>query len=279
MGVGLFSLGISFNAHAADLPTKATIKNIPSAVSVVVGDTYHIKADVKGKIPTNALKVESTNKTKFVVKSVTQKNGKLYIDVQAKRVGNAKVSVKAYENKKCTVSKTVTVNVKEPTAEQREKAGYQLLRANGFSHTGACAVLGNLQYESNLNPNNAYKSYYGMMMLKGERLQNMKSWCGKNGYSYKSFSGQMAFLVHEMPSRMKTQGYNAVKKANASAVAFRNATTEFAVGYNGAITTSAVRKRGDAPYTGKIYKNAKGKYVTGLYTRISKAETLYRKFK
>lgn len=83
-------------------------------------------------------------------------------------------------------------------AASNEKKIFNLLTGKyGFSIAGACGVMSNLRSESGYRPNTG-KRYYGLVQWGGGRKSNLKKYCKKHGYSYKSVEGQVAFMVYEL---------------------------------------------------------------------------------
>lgn len=78
---------------------------------------------------------------------------------------------------------------------------YAYLRDQGFTHAGACGIMGNLQQESSFNPLCTSKSgqYFGIEQLGYDgRRQALEAYCTTNGLDYKTIAGQISYLVYEL---------------------------------------------------------------------------------
>ncbi|MBQ1446175.1 MAG: RluA family pseudouridine synthase [Solobacterium sp.] len=89
-----------------------------------------------------------------------------------------------------------------PVQEQgdnRSTIEYYLVNNMGMNHAAACGVLANIQRESSYNPG-AYNpsGYYGICQWGGGRYDRLYSWCGENGLSGDSLSGQLGYLGYEL---------------------------------------------------------------------------------
>lgn len=78
-----------------------------------------------------------------------------------------------------------------------------------LSPAAACGVLANIEYESDFNCNLVGDSgtSYGICQWHNERLTNLKNYCAKNGYSYKTLEGQLHFLEYELNNNKSDTGY------------------------------------------------------------------------
>lgn len=77
---------------------------------------------------------------------------------------------------------------------------YAYLRDQGFTHAGACGIMGNLQQESNFNPTCSTGSYHGIEQIGFERWAACQAYCSTNGLDYNSIAGQISYLVYELTS-------------------------------------------------------------------------------
>ncbi len=79
----------------------------------------------------------------------------------------------------------------------------------GLNSAAACGVLANIEQESNFNPNlyGDNGSSYGICQWHNGRFDNLKSFCAKNGYSWKTLEGQLYFLKYELEKQESTTGY------------------------------------------------------------------------
>lgn len=84
-----------------------------------------------------------------------------------------------------------------------------LVNNMGLTPAAACGVLANIQYESDFNYNltGDNGTSYGICQWHNERLTNMKNYCSKNGYDWKSLEGQLNFLKYELATNKSDTGY------------------------------------------------------------------------
>lgn len=80
----------------------------------------------------------------------------------------------------------------------QETIYYFLILEMGCTPVTACAIMGNIAQECGYNYNDVSGSAYGLIQWTGSRKSSLISWCGSNGYSYKSLVGQLYFLRYEM---------------------------------------------------------------------------------
>ncbi len=78
----------------------------------------------------------------------------------------------------------------------------------GLNSAAACGVLANIEKESNFNPNlyGDSGSSYGICQWHNSRFENLKAYCNKNGYSWKSLEGQLRFLKYELNTNKTDTG-------------------------------------------------------------------------
>lgn len=74
---------------------------------------------------------------------------------------------------------------------------------------GACGVLANIEAESDFNPNlyGDGGDSYGICQWNLSRFDNLISFCNKNGYNWKSLTGQLYFLKYELTNNKSDTGY------------------------------------------------------------------------
>ncbi|MGN0178437.1 MAG: phage tail tip lysozyme, partial [Monoglobaceae bacterium] len=94
----------------------------------------------------------------------------------------------------------------------------------------ACGVLANIKAESNFNPTSSYTEKggyisYGICQWNRGRLDNLKSFCSKNGLDYKSLNGQLAFLKSELEGSKRTVWNKIKSESNTEAGAYGAAYT------------------------------------------------------
>lgn len=84
-----------------------------------------------------------------------------------------------------------------------------LVNDMGLTPAAACGVLANIQYESDFNYNLTGDSgtSYGICQWHNGRLTNMKNYCDKNGFDWKSLEGQLNFLKYELATNKSDTGY------------------------------------------------------------------------
>ncbi len=67
----------------------------------------------------------------------------------------------------------------------------------GLSPAAACGILTNMYCESKYDPTVGSSDSFGLCQWTGARFTNLKNYCSKNGYNYKTIDGQMNFLKSE----------------------------------------------------------------------------------
>ncbi len=82
----------------------------------------------------------------------------------------------------------------------------------GFNSAAACGVLANIKAESTFNPTAYNKSggSYGICQWTGGRFTKLKNFCAEKGFDYKSLTGQLYYLEHELKDGY-TKTYNYLK--------------------------------------------------------------------
>lgn len=95
-----------------------------------------------------------------------------------------------------------------------EQKCYEYFKKNmGLNTAGACGILANIKYESGFRPN-VYGdggTSYGICQWHNTRFTNLKNYCSKNNYDYKSIEGQLHFLQYELEHNYKSL-INYIKK-------------------------------------------------------------------
>ncbi|MDD6275914.1 MAG: phage tail tip lysozyme [Clostridia bacterium] len=78
----------------------------------------------------------------------------------------------------------------------------------GLNSAAACGVLANIEAESNFNPNltGDNGTSYGICQWHAGRFDNLKSYCEKNGYNYKTIEGQLKYLQYELTNNKSDTG-------------------------------------------------------------------------
>ena len=79
----------------------------------------------------------------------------------------------------------------------------------GLNSAAACGVLANIEKESDFNPTlyGDNGTSYGICQWHNSRFDNLKNFCTKNGYSWKTLEGQLHFLKYELETQPSTTGY------------------------------------------------------------------------
>lgn len=86
----------------------------------------------------------------------------------------------------------------------------------------ACGIMANIERESSFDPtvviidSNGLPSG-GLCQWNGGRFSNLKSFCSKNGYSYLSIEGQLAYLKNEISSSYYSHIYDYLKNCSNTA--------------------------------------------------------------
>ncbi len=106
-------------------------------------------------------------------------------------------------------SLTVTGSAAAPTNNTVKTIYNFLIDEMGLSSAAACGVLANIEKESNFNPQlyGDSGSSYGICQWHNGRFDNLKNFCNKNGYSWKTLEGQLHFLKYELETNPSTTGY------------------------------------------------------------------------
>ena len=87
-----------------------------------------------------------------------------------------------------------------------------------LNKAGACGVLANIEAESDFNPNlyGDGGDSYGICQWNLSRFDNLISFCNKNGYNWKTLTGQLYFLKYELTNNKSDTGYILDKLKNVS---------------------------------------------------------------
>lgn len=76
---------------------------------------------------------------------------------------------------------------------------YAYLRDQGFTHEGACGIMGNIQQESSFDPLNTTGNFFGLVQWGYDgRRQALQAFCTTNGLDYNTIAGQMSYLMYEL---------------------------------------------------------------------------------
>lgn len=77
---------------------------------------------------------------------------------------------------------------------------YFLKHYMGMNDAAACGVVANIEKESNFRPDlyGDNGTSYGICQWHNSRFDALKSYCSKNGYDYKTITGQLFYLKYEL---------------------------------------------------------------------------------
>jgi len=169
---------------------------------------------------------------------------------------------------------TVKAADRESGFSKIEDQIYATLVSEGYSHAGACGVLGNIYAENpafiaDLEANDG--ATYGLFQWTdtGKRRRRMIIWCNNHLLESDTITGQMAFAIHEI------EGGDAIAsrlsdylKATENA---KEAAMEFAVGFERCIGTTK-NSVDDGIYEGNLYPEYSGSSYQALAKRMEAAE-------
>lgn len=90
------------------------------------------------------------------------------------------------------------------------------IKKMGYNAAAASGVLANIKAESNFNPNcyGDNGTSYGICQWHNERFTALKKWCGSNGYSWTSMTGQLNYLKKELSANTSTYLWNGLTISN-----------------------------------------------------------------
>lgn len=96
-----------------------------------------------------------------------------------------------------------------PTSKTVQTIFDFLVDEMGLNSAAACGVLANIEKESNFNPTlyGDNGTSYGICQWHNSRFDNLKNFCAKNGYSWKTLEGQLYFLKYELENQASTTGH------------------------------------------------------------------------
>lgn len=104
---------------------------------------------------------------------------------------------------------SVVPSAASPTNKTAQAIFDFLVFEMGLNSAAASGVLANIEKESDFNPNlyGDSGSSYGICQWHNGRFDNLKNFCNKNGYSWKTLEGQLYFLKYELETQKSTTGY------------------------------------------------------------------------
>lgn len=168
---------------------------------------------------------------------------------------------------------TVQAADRESGFSKIEDQIYATLVSEGYSHAGACGVLGNIyaenpDYIADLEANNG--STYGLFQWTdtGQRRRRMIIWCNNHLLQSDTVTGQMAFAIHEIEG-----GDSIASRLSDYLKATENAgeaAEEFAVGFERCIG-STNNPSDDGIYSGNLYPEHSGETYQALSKRVEAA--------
>ena len=142
---------------------------------------------------------------------------------------------------------------------------------------GACGVLANIEAESNFNPNlygdGGYS--YGICQWNTSRFTNLKNYCNKNGYDWKTLQGQLYFLKYELTNNKSDTGYildklkDVANTAQGAGSAAHAAAAASPASQASAAATTAQQQL--AAFRKAL--DARPRYAAGLSTRMQSAQS------
>jgi len=150
---------------------------------------------------------------------------------------------------------------------------YATLIEAGYSHAGACGILGNMAVENpDFDPTleSANGKYYGLFQWSdvGERRTNLHKFCETRLFKPDKITGQMAFAFYEL------QGGDSIACRLDSFLRetddARLAAMEFAAGFERCVGETSVPEN-DGIYLGDIYPEYNQRTYQALALRIDKA--------
>lgn len=171
-----------------------------------------------------------------------------------------------------SISKANTNNISSGFSEIEDKI-YTTLISSGYSHAGACGIMGNMSVENpefipDLEANHG--ATYGLFQWSdvGNRKTNLFNWCNNRILHPKKVEGQLAFAIYELSGgdTIAAKANDYLKNTTDSTVA----AMEFAAGFERCIGSTSNPKN-DSKYNGLIYPERKGSTYQALAKRISKA--------
>ena len=123
-------------------------------------------------------------------------------DYDLSKSGSYDLIVSVSDKNGLKTEKPFTLNVRNRAVSGSE--GYSIIYGYltgtyGYNKAAACAILANIRYESNFNPDIG-DYYYGLCQWGGSRQSNLFNYCASNGLDASSIEGQLKYLDHEMSS-------------------------------------------------------------------------------
>lgn len=97
-------------------------------------------------------------------------------------------------------SKAISSNayLDESQMQHNAKLVYGYLADEGWSHNSICAVLGNMQKESTINPGRHQVNGTAFGLVQWDPASKYTDWANANGHKNDSMIGQLKFLIYSM---------------------------------------------------------------------------------
>ncbi len=161
----------------------------------------------------------------------------------------------------------------DDVSDDTAKRIYATLIEEGYSHAGACGILGNVAVENpQFDPNleSADGNYYGLFQWSnvGERRSNLIKYCRSRLLKHNLITGQLAFAFHELRGGDSIASRIDSYLRETDDVA--EAAMEFAAGFERCIGKTS-NADNDGIYTGTIYPEHYNRTYQALNLRIEKA--------
>ena len=152
-----------------------------------------------------------------------------------------------------------------------EDSIYVFLREAGFSHAGACGIMGNIEAESGFDPSATNSSgYYGLVQWSSGARETLSSWCAANGYDYTTATGQLNYLIYDLTHTDQGYGFRydlivSLMSGDEYADDPKACASFFCVGYERCVNGSDPYEYWDvySPYS------SSSSYYGGLYQNLS----------
>ncbi len=106
----------------------------------------------------------------------------------------------------------LSANAASTSNNNKTKIFSYLTNELDFNSAAACGIMANIEKESNFRSNVIIRDSNGLLsgglcMWNGGRLNNLKSYCSKNGLNYLSIEGQLSYLKAELQKKQYSHIY------------------------------------------------------------------------
>ena len=94
----------------------------------------------------------------------------------------------------------VTIGLKGDTPQEQM---FNYLKSKGFNNAAICAILANVQHESNFSTTALGDggTSYGICQWHNGRWTNLKNYCNNKGLDWHTMEGQLEYLVYELENK------------------------------------------------------------------------------